>query len=225
MSVKSSIARPCIICGSPTRELIDPELKKPRVVVYDVCGFCEFIRKRPDYHVSPTEEKTLYTHHNNTIENTGYVNMFKRFIAAAIDPFITKGKGLEFGSGPGPVLYELLKEKGFTMSHYDPYFHKDETVFQSTYDLITSTEVFEHLSDPMEVLTTLTGLLNPGGFLAIMTSFHKHDDDDFLSWWYRRDPTHIAFYTEETFAHMIQELKLTIHFTNQKNIIVFKKHT
>jgi cyclopropane fatty-acyl-phospholipid synthase-like methyltransferase len=157
------------------------------------------------------------------MENVGYVNMFNRFIAAAVDPFINTGSGLDFGSGPGPVLYELLKQKGFTMTHYDPYFHDDKTVLTKTYDLITSTEVFEHLSNPLTTFKTLANMLNKDGVLAIMTSFHPQDDETFLSWWYRRDPTHIAFYTETTFKHLQKATKLQRIYTNHKNIIVFKK--
>lgn len=223
MNVKNSIVNPCIICHSDTRILTDPILKTPEPVVYHVCKTCELIHKAPFSHPSHEDEKTLYTHHNNSMENVGYVNMFNRFIAAAVDPFITTGSGLDFGSGPGPVLYELLKQKGFTMTHYDPYFHKDETALNTTYDLITSTEVFEHLSDPLTTFETLANMLNKDGILAIMTSFHPKDDEAFLSWWYRRDPTHIAFYTDKTFEHLTNATNLRQIYTNHKNIIVFKK--
>lgn len=223
MNVKNSTVNPCIICHSDTRIITDPILKKPEPVVYHVCKTCELIRKAPFSHPSHKDEKTLYTHHNNSMENVGYVNMFNRFIAAAVDPFITTGSGLDFGSGPGPVLYELLKQKGFTMTHYDPYFHKDETALNTTYDLITSTEVFEHLSDPLTTFKTLANMLNKNGILAIMTSFHPKNDETFLSWWYRRDPTHIAFYTEKTFEHLTNATNLTQIYSNHKNIIVFKK--
>ncbi len=223
MNVKNSTVNPCIICQSDTRTLTDPVLNKPEPVIYHVCETCGLITKAPFSHPTHQDEKTLYTHHNNSLENVGYVNMFNRFIAVAVDPFITTGSGLDFGSGPGPVLYELLKQKGFVMDHYDPYFHNDESIFKKTYDLITSTEVFEHLSDPLTTFKQLANMVNKDGFLAIMTSFHPNDDDAFLSWWYRRDPTHIAFYNETTFTYLMNQTDLKRVYTNHKNIIVFKK--
>ncbi|MFW5841942.1 MAG: class I SAM-dependent methyltransferase [Bacillota bacterium] len=223
MNAKNFTVNPCIICHHDTRIITDSELKKPTPVVYHVCKTCELIIKAPFSHPTHEDEKTLYMHHNNSMENVGYVNMFNRFIAAAVDPFITTGSGLDFGSGPGPVLYELLKQKGFTMTHYDPYFHPDKTALNNTYDLITSTEVFEHLSDPLATFKRLESMLNTHGILAIMTNFHPKHDETFLSWWYRRDPTHIAFYTTKTFEYLSKETSLQCIYTNHKNIIVFKK--
>jgi hypothetical protein len=223
MNVKNSTVNTCIVCGAKTNTLTDSELTNPEPVIYHVCTTCNLITKAPFTHPTHEDEKTLYTHHNNSMENVGYVNMFNRFIAAAIDPFINTGSGLDFGSGPGPVLYELLKQKGFTMAHYDPYFHDEKTVLTKTYDLITSTEVFEHLSNPLTTFKTLAKMLNKDGILAIMTSFHPKDDETFLSWWYRRDPTHISFYTDKTFEYLTKETKLQQIYTNHKNIIVFKK--
>ncbi len=223
MNAKNSAANPCPICQSSTRELIDSEIKVHGPVTYKVCETCALIYKNTHHHIDPSKEKVHYDHHQNTMDNLGYVKMFERFIAEAIDPFIKNGKGLEFGSGPGPVLYELLKHKGFAMDYYDPYYHPNQTVFNETYDVITSTEVFEHLSDPVYELTRLSACLKPKGILAIMTSFHPDNDETFLSWWYRRDPTHIAFYRVKTFETLIADLPLEIIHTNDKNIIVFKK--
>ena len=223
MNARSSTVKPCLVCGHPVHIIEDPTLKKPQVVTYDVCEHCDFIRKQPRHHLDTQAEHAQYLHHVNTIENVGYVTMFKRFIAEAIDPFITKGKGLDFGSGPGPVLYELLKIKGFDMAHYDPYFNPNLSVFEARYDLITSTEVFEHLADPQKTLSRLTECLKNKGVLAIMTSFHQKDIAVFLNWWYRRDSTHIAFYTLKTFEFLIEEMPLHIVYTNNKNIIVLQK--
>ena len=40
-------------------------------------------------------------------------------------------------------------------------------------------------------------LLQKGGTLAIMTRFYGVEAP-FAQWWYRRDPTHVCFYCEET---------------------------
>jgi len=194
-------------------------------VVYSVCTHCGFTYKKPKYHVSPDDEKALYDQHQNTMENKGYVAMFNRFLSDAVHPFIEKGKALEFGSGPGPVLYELLRREGFDASHYDPFYHPDTTPLDETYDLITSTEVFEHLSKPLETTRRLSDLLKPGGYLAVMTTLRPQSDGTFLSWWYRRDKTHIAFYTHEAMQILASKNRLRLIHTNQKNHFTFKKES
>lgn len=209
----------CNLCFNETYALYDPEIK----VTYAVCDSCGFTYKPPKFHVEASKEKALYDNHQNTMENEGYVNMFKRFLNQGVYPFIDSGAALEYGSGPGPVLYELLKRAGFAVDHYDPFYHPNETVFSKTYDLITSTEVFEHFHDPQKEIKTLSAILNKGGYLAIMTSFRPLDDDAFLKWWYRRDKTHVSFYTLRALDLLARAHGLYRLSTNHKNIVTYRK--
>jgi len=209
----------CMICEGETYRLNDPQIR----VTYSVCKACGFTYKNRAHHLSLTEEKTQYDSHQNTMENEGYKTMFERFIEESITPYIKEGKALDFGSGPGPVLYELLKIKGFKASHYDPFYHKDFSVFDETYDLITSTEVFEHLNTPLKTLNHISALLEKGGMLAIMTSLRPKDDETFLKWWYRRDLTHVSFFTLKAIKALINPYPLRLIYTNEKNYFVFRK--
>lgn len=44
-------------------------------------------------------------------------------------------------------------------------------------------------------------MVRPGGWLAIMTCFQT-DDARFANWHYRKDPTYVVFYREETFHYL-----------------------
>jgi len=209
----------CLICSGETYPLKDKEIS----VIHHVCKTCGFTFKDPSCIQSFENERALYKNHQNTMENVGYVNMFERFLKAMIDPNINKGCALDFGSGPGPVLYELLKRRGFESAHYDPYFNPDQAVLEKSYDLITSTEVFEHLSEPLKIFKQLESMLETGGYLGIMTSLRPSGDDAFLTWWYRRDKTHIGFFTEDTFKRLCEKTNLEFIDTNHKNYFLFRK--
>jgi len=67
-----------------------------------------------------------------------------------------------------------------------------------SYDFVTSTEVLEHLREPREELQRLTRMLRPNGYLGIMTKLLP-PFEKFADWHYKRDLTHICFYSESTF--------------------------
>ncbi len=211
---------PCKICLSATTVISDARFK----AAYYLCPKCNYIFLDPQGIITPEEEVELYNFHNNTLSNQGYVKMFEDFIAKSIDPHAHQIKtALDFGSGPGPVLAYLLERKGVSIDIYDPYFAPQKVYQEKTYDLITSTEVFEHLSDPRETTDMLVKHLNPHGILAIMTLFHADDSEHFKTWWYRRDPTHISFYSPKTFQVLASILGLKVLLMDPKNICVLGK--
>lgn len=208
----------CKICAHETYILHDEQFK----IDYHRCSHCGFIYEDPLFHIDAQAEKEEYNRHNNSIEDEGYVNMFKRF-QKAFEPYIEGKRLLEFGSGPEPVFSEVLRRDGYDVTSFDPYYLPDISYLDKVYDVITSTEVFEHLSDPMGVLAELKGLLAPGGVMAIMTQFAK-SDEHFKTWWYRRDPTHIAFYTPKAFEIMSKKMDLSIVFENTKDYMILKNN-
>lgn len=91
----------------------------------------------------------------------------------------------------------MLAEAGHPTADYDPNFRPDPAVLARTWDFITCTEVVEHLHSPGEVFARLDALLKPGGFLAIMTE-RLTPEQDFVGWRYRRQPSHVVFYSDQT---------------------------
>ncbi|MFH5882451.1 class I SAM-dependent methyltransferase [Liberiplasma polymorphum] len=225
MSEKNINQQPnCDICNTPCTILIDHQLKiSKQSVTYAVCPNCGFTKKTTAFFANAIEEKRQYDFHENSLDNLGYVNYLKAFINEAVTPFIQKGSALDFGAGPGPVLSYLLKDLGFEVSLYDPFYHPDKTVLNNHYDLITSTEVFEHFYNPLESIKEVVDCLKPNGLLVVMTSFKTMDDETFKTWWYRRDITHVSFYTEEAFEIIASKFNLRKIYTNHVNIIVFRK--
>ena len=161
------------------------------------CGYCEARFLDPRQRMTAAEERRHYLTHENDPGDSGY----RRFLSKLSVPLLARlepeRNGLDFGCGPGPALPAMLREAGHAMAVYDPFFAPDKAVFERCYDFITCTEVLEHLYDPADVLNQLDGLLRPGGWLGLMTSFQT-DDALFATWRYRSEPTHVVFYRETT---------------------------
>jgi hypothetical protein len=214
----------CNLCGSKTLTLVDPNLKiKDRKLRYHRCTQCGFTKKEDAALIDSSSEKAQYDFHENHIENEGYKNLLQGFIDDTVTPFKASGSLLEYGAGPGPVLGKLLSDMGFEVTLYDPYYHVDKEALKKRYDVITSTEVFEHFYEPLKTIKTLVNCLNSNGILAIQTSFKTMDDETFLTWWYRRDLTHVSFYTLESFKVISDLVSCEIIYTNHTNRIVLRK--
>ena len=209
----------CKICDCDTKSLNDPELQKQ----FHRCPNCQCIMLDPHYYLSAEKENSLYNNHQNSLENAGYVKMFEDFLDYFWNDLTCKEKALDFGSGPTPVLAELLRRRGVSVDCYDKFYQPIECFKNQTYDFMTSTEVFEHLEDPVATLSLLSQHLKPKGIIALMTLFHTNDEAFFLKWWYRRDPTHITFYTPHTLEVLAQKCGLELLKTDGKRIVILKK--
>lgn len=142
-------------------------------------------------------EAAQYRLHRNDVNDPGY----RRFLAQLVNPLTEclqpGAHGLDYGCGPGPVGAVMLRERGFVVTEFDPVFAPDWGVLNRTYDFILCSEVFEHFHHPADQIDSLDSLLKPRGWLGVMTGFER-SEQDFATWHYRRDPTHVVFYREAT---------------------------
>jgi SAM-dependent methyltransferase len=210
----------CKICGNETISYQHPKFN----MTFHECKHCEFIFKDQSNYLSLDEELNAYNYHQNDDDNIGYVNFLTNFIDAAVVPYIQKGKALDFGSGPNPVLAKIMRKNyDFDVDIYDIFYAPDRVFENQLYDLITSTEVIEHLSEPMKEIKLLINHLKPNGILSFMTLFHPMNRDKFFDWFYIRDTTHISFYTPKTIEHIAKQFNLEVIYTNDYRYIVLKK--
>ena len=205
----------CVLCDS--NEVIPLELNNDRR--FFRCHICDLIFVQESSYLSSADEIARYRLHDNSLLNQGYVNMFLEKISLVHEYCPGVNSVLDYGCGPEPVLAELLKKDGFECDIYDPYFFPD--LPDRSYDLVISTEVFEHLKDIGADLNIIRSLLSPEGYLAIMTSFHDAVNS-FEGWWYSKDPTHICFFSMRTFEWMAKEFGFKIVHNNYKNFIILQ---
>lgn len=168
---------------------------------YEQCPACHATLVAVEDLPSAETELQHYLHHENDIHDPGY----RKFVSKLVEPLASRleagAVGLDYGCGTGPVAAAMLRERGFGVELFDPFFAPDESPLARTYDFILCSEVVEHFHWPAEEFDKLEQLLRSGGTLAIMTCFQA-GDEAFASWHYRRDPTHVAFYREETLRHV-----------------------
>ncbi|MCP5104760.1 MAG: class I SAM-dependent methyltransferase [bacterium] len=231
--MKDKKMKRCKICAHDTAAIFDRQFKMD----YYLCPNCEFMFRDETQIPSPEREKAEYLTHQNTLGNEGYVNMLREFIHKTVTPFQPEPTGggkrnaLDFGSGPGDcVLAHLLREEnGYDVDIYDVYFAPGKIYMGKSYDLITCTEVPEHLNDPPATLRLLKKHLKPGGILALTTLFHPIAEDNpageeqFQDWWYRRDITHTCFYRPKTFRFIAGLLEMKVLMMDGRNCISLQK--
>lgn len=208
----------CPLCANEQVSLF-LECEKPFLSRYYQCDNCHLIFTDREFLLNQSIEKSRYDFHENNIEDEGYVNFLARLIGP-VQKYIDRNQfGLDYGSGPEPVLMELMKKDGFEMDIFDPIYSKKELT--QNYDFITSTEVVEHFHNPKESFDHMLSHLKPGGILAIMTSIYD-ESINFKQWHYRYDDTHVAFYSDKTFHWLLNHYSLEL-VESKNNVRIFRK--
>lgn len=197
----------CPLCHSSHLSLFCQDKRRS----YFRCNQCALVSVPAGQHLSAEAEKAVYDQHDNSTADEGY----KTFLRRTWEPLkqalqVRHGQdlshlaGLDFGCGEGAVLSQVAAEDGARVANYDLYYHPDTQVLERQYDFVTMTEVIEHIADAAAIVATLNKLLKPGAILAVMTK-RVLDADAFSRWHYKHDPTHICFYSDDTFQWLAVE--------------------
>jgi hypothetical protein len=192
----------CSLCGASLP--VGPE-ETVQGRDYHLCAVCDLMQMAGKDRLSTADEKKRYLQHNNSIRTQGYISFLERLMLPVIAELESQGreaeaiKGLDFGSGPYPMLAELMAERGFLLDLYDPIFapRDKDKLLASAFDYIVCCETIEHFYHPHDEFDFMTKLLAPGGFIAIMTSLRR-PDTGMAHWHYAQDETHVALYSEKT---------------------------
>jgi len=209
----------CQLCNKETGTFIDGKTN----IKYYQCADCEYIIKSPECHQDLTVQKERYDLHENDENDAGYQAYFQRFLDFILPLAGAPENALDFGCGRSRLLAKLLKENGIDCDAYDPLYHPDTLDDSKKYELIVSTEVFEHLPQPKKVFESLLERLEEGGYLALQTQFHPNDTERFKKWYYHQDPTHIVFFRVKSFEVLCAQNGCELIADNGKNMVLIKK--
>lgn len=209
----------CPLCQGSAGQFLRADGKR-----YFRCPECHLRFLDPAARPDAVAEHAHYLHHENEVNDPRYRAFLSRLADPLLDVLEADSEGLDYGCGPGPALAAMLREAGHRVAVYDPFFANDWSVLELQYDFLTCTEVAEHFHDPAAEFERMNRMLRPGGCLGVMTCFQT-DDDRFAAWHYRKDPTHVVFYREETFHWISRKFGWSVRIPRKDVAILFKPVT
>lgn len=210
----------CHICNRSTESFTHEKTN----ITYYHCKPCEYIFKSPQYYQDLMTQKERYNLHENNEDDVGYRDYFQRFLDFTLPGVVGTKKALDFGCGRTSLLSTLLEEEGIDCDYYDPIYHPSTLNDSKKFELIVSTEVFEHLHHPKETFENLVTRVKKGGYLSIQTQFHSNDITRFQKWYYHQDPTHIMFFTVHTFKVLAKMFDCEVISDNGVNMVLLQKN-
>lgn len=209
----------CPLCG--TRDVVFFHRDVTRQ--YLLCNVCSLVFVPSAFFLSKEDERAHYELHNNDPQDLRYRKFLSRLADPLMQSLAAGANGLDFGCGPGPTLSIMLAENGFPTAIYDPVFERYDDVLTKQYDFITASEVVEHLHQPRFEIQRLWSCLHDGGVLGIMTK-RRFDNHAFADWHYISDPTHVIFFSDDTFRWLAQWLAAKLLFFGPDVVLLFKKN-
>jgi SAM-dependent methyltransferase len=191
----------CLLCLSPSPSLC---FQKKSGATYDHCQNCDLVFLQEKFHLSAEGERQRYETHQNDVTDPRYQNFVQPLVDAIQTRLAAGAEGLDYGCGPGPVAGYLLEKAGYEITYYDPYFRPHPPTEGKFFDFIILSEVAEHFRNPGLEWPRLRRFLKPGGVIAVLTAL-RPEQQAFASWSYHRDPTHVSFYSLNTFKWISEE--------------------
>ena len=213
--------RTCPLCHTECGEYEE----STRGLRYWKCDTCSLIFLDPLLRPDPLSETERYRLHHNDARDAGYRRFHRpllNLVRPILDHLPQQSMILDYGCGRDSALLAMLATMGLQATGYDPVFYPELDVTQGKWDLILCSEVVEHFHNVADEFARLSGLLAPGGHLAIQTQFYT-DCTDFMAWWYRRDPTHVSFFSPTSIGWLAGKLGLRVVYTDEHQLSLLQK--
>ncbi|MFZ1706173.1 MAG: methyltransferase domain-containing protein [Saprospiraceae bacterium] len=189
---------------------------------YFFCSTCFLIQVTPQEYPSREQAIKRYNHHIKGAGNKGHIHFLHQAINPTL-PFMSSGnKCLDYGCGPVPTLPCILSPLGFFCDIFDPYYNfsqEKETCVHHVFCLETA----EHFFEPNKEFEHLFELILPGGTLTLMTEWYENLEQ-FSTWSYKRDITHVVFYHQKTMEYIANRYKVPLVYSDHERVAVFKKN-
>ncbi|TDR25324.1 class I SAM-dependent methyltransferase [Flavobacterium cheniae] len=205
----------CPLCNSIATLFCE----KPKHLFYK-CNTCDGIFRPKDTFLTAEKEKEHYEKHNNDVFDERYQAFVSPIVNAVLHDFTAEAKGLDFGSGTGPVIAKMLTDKDYQVQNYDLFFANEPSLLKEKYDYVSCCEVMEHFHHPYQEFELLKSLLLPKGKLFCKTEVYNNQTP-FENWYYKDDFTHVFIYQPKTLEWIQKNLRFSKVSVYDK-IIVFE---
>ena len=209
---------PCPLCRTENAGAFSQDKRRD----YYQCRVCSLVFVPSQQFLSAEDEKKRYDLHRNSPEDLDYHRFLNRLLTPLQQRLSPGSTGLDFGSGPEPVLAGMFEDAGHSMTLYDHFYAPVPAALEKQYDFITATEVVEHLHDPKKELDRLWACLKPGGLLGIMTKCAV-ERGAFSQWHYKNDLTHVSFFSRATFTWLALQWNADLTFADS-DVFLFQKN-
>jgi len=139
--------------------------------------------------------------------------------------FDADGRFLDYGGGTG-LFTRLMRDRGFDWYWFDPacrnFFAQGYAADPNDggrYDLLTAAELFEHLVDPVQVMTELRALSSN---VLFTTRLLPEPPPRLDQWWYYNleHGQHVSFYTRKSLRTLGEKFGLQLT-SNGENLHLF----
>jgi SAM-dependent methyltransferase len=210
------------VCGLCNSTSVVEFFTHPRWGTYFHCTHCDFRFLDSAHYVDVLEEEKIYKQHTNELDNPYYIEFLNPTVDLIKQHVSQQAAGLDYGCGYSPLLATWLNKDGYRVDTYDPMFFPDKSQLATSYDYIIATEVIEHFKDPTTDFELLSQLLKPGAkFIAMTLLYDKSIVFD--NWHYRRDPTHVSFFSIQSLDFLAEKMHWDILYSDKKRTFVFQK--
>ncbi len=176
-----------------------------------------------DFAVNPDRLFRHYLYVSGTTKTLE--NYFKTFVAKTAEMDIPNNKVLEVASNDGSLL-KVFKEKGWVSIGVDPalnlipistgnhvntipsYFNKELVhVLANDFGLIVAMNVFAHTCDPLEILETMSEVMDEDGIIIIQTSqANMFERSEFDTAYHE----HISFFNVKSMKALVERSGLNL---------------
>lgn len=209
----------CPLCGQKDSALYFED----KFGVFFHCDECDLIFKEKAGLLPLADEKNRYESHNNDTNDQGYYDFLTRLTSPMLD-YIKKGEiGLDFGCGPTISIESVFLTQKIRCDSFDPIFFNNEEFLSNKYNFLTCSEAIEHMYDVGKEIKKMISLINHNGLFGIMTNPHRGEKDHFEKWWYKKDPTHVRFFSLKTFEWLALKDGLTLLF-QKDSVFIFRNN-
>jgi hypothetical protein len=198
----------CKICGMSSELFDETQILHKYPVRYFRCMACSFVQTETPYWLGEAYASAI------SRLDTGILfrNILNQRITGAVINFLfpEAKRSLDYGAGHG-IFVRLMRDNGFEFYWHDPHATNDyasgfDHKEGEMYDLLTSFEVMEHLTDPVTELSKMMSL-SPNVFIS--TEILPNPAPKVSEWWYYAPMSgqHISFYTLESLQLIASRFK------------------